>query len=301
MVTKEELEDMGRKDTIAGAIQNLEWALSKAYPNSVFCIFGSDVHLDPKTGQPKKYRYAAKYGEQKELESEMMHYVLSDSRPKHWLKDLIFDSCVCIMASYSPERILTKAAANLHDAALDYGKSLGLDIESTCSYCRDSAKWKDRIELPQINIHRIGQKVTPDIIEQHITQVREELKRLEEMRNPESMQRMIRDEIKRLKRKNALQAAHDLQDELDRFLAEKERQKRIKEVRMENFKKALEALARWREKKKRAKENRPQPNFAKMAKKKQQQIKQRQAEKKKKKNAGGSDNVKSCSMFNNAG
>lgn len=177
-------------------------------------------------------------------------------------------------------------------------------------YCRDHPKWRGILspqkeapknDVPQnetgVLVHKIGQKVKPFELEQHITQVRQELKRLESMRDQSTMQRMIADEVKRLKRKNELTAAKMLQDELVAFVAEQERRQKIHDERMRNLAKAQAALEVWREKKRRAKMNPPQPNFAKMAKQRMQQIKARQAEKKKKKASGGNGEAKSCSQL----
>lgn len=141
-----------------------------------------------------------------------------------------------------------------------------------------------------------------------ITALEDLIRTLKLYNEPEVRIKQINDEIKRLNRKGRADLVkikeNDLID-LKEELAKKERDKQLKEQRLQNLAKGRETmrLKREAEAKKaqeREKQRNSQPNFAKMAKKKMQKIAQRQAEKKKK-SASESNSVKSCSMFNNVG
>lgn len=282
----EELEEMGHRNTICEAVMNVEDALKVAYPNATFMIIAKDLHLD-KDRRPIKYRIVTKVGNADDITLEAIEH--AETTP--WLKDMCINSALSIIASNSPQKIISKEAAIFHDATLDYAKYLKIDI-TDYTYCRESQKWKEKLAPPKEDIysgHMIGQKVSPLELEQHISEVRQELKRLEEMRDPTTMHRMINNEIKRLKRKNDLQGAKSLQNELDAYQSEVEHKKIIREMRLENLKKAREAKER------KAKQKFQQPNFAKMAKARRQQIADRKA--KKKKSSTNDDSIKSCSQL----
>lgn len=293
-VTNDELHEMGARNTICEAVLNVRDALKVAYPHATFYIVASDTHPDPMTGKPRKFQIATKEGAQKDVSIETTN--IAASTP--WLKDTCSEAFLNMITSYGPDDIATAAGAALHDAAIDYGKSIGLDIRGF-QYCRDHPRWKGKLDATaDKTIHQIGQKVTPMELEQHITQVRQELKRLEAMRNPATLQRMMADEVKRLKRKGEMTAATALQTELDTYIAKQQRLQAINEVKARNLANAREILRQQREKKKRQQQQNqhPQFNVHKAAKAKRQEIAARQAEKKKKKaSASGSDSVRSCS------
>lgn len=299
-VTVEQLHEMGYQNTINEAVTSCKKSLETAYPDAVFYIVACEKRINPKTGKQDSLAIATKHGSQRDLSIETT--LISAST--QWLCDTCVETALNVITSHTPTDIVAAEAAMLHDAALDYAKWRGLDVSSR-EYCRDSSKWHDVLnpkktttEPTDPTLHRIGQKVTPLALEQHITQVREELKRLEGMRDTKTMHRMITDEIMRLKRKNELTAAKLLQADLDAYEAEQKHKEMIREIRRQQAAHAREGLAAKRERMKR--ERTQQPNFAKMAKRKRQEIAARQAEKKKKKASGGSsDNVRSCSQMLN--
>lgn len=152
--------------------------------------------------------------------------------------------------------------------------------------------------------HIMGQKVQPGYLEQHITQLELELKRLKAQRNPEYVIRTMEAEIKRIRRSGKdMEALRAKEKELEEIKASFVRAEQLRKTRLENLRKARYAKA---EKKRRLEQQerdrqRQQPNFAKQAKKKMQKMAERKAEKRKKSSTGSDSLVKSCSMFQNAG
>lgn len=289
-VSSKELEQMGKRNNICEAVENVREALVTAYPNSRFFIVASDVHLDEK-GKPKRFEIAAKQGDAKEMEVTTGR--LATDTP--WLNDICVDVCLGLIAGYRPAQIHARAAAQLHDAAIDYARYRGLDTTGA-EYCRDTGRWREELTgSDEPLVHKIGQKVDPSMLEQHITQVEEELRRLKAMRDAGTMQRTITAEVKRLNRKGEFDRARRLEAELKEFVQAALHKAEVRRKKLESLAKARERQRILRE---RRKNERPQPNFAQMAKQKRQQLAQRKAEKKKKKaSVGSTGNVRSCSQL----
>lgn len=288
-VTDKELMQMGRTNSICDSIESVKEALRTAYPNSRFMIVASDVHLDER-GVPKRYEIASKHGDAKEMEVTAGRLAVTTP----WLNDLCVDVCLGLIAGYRPAQIHAREAAQLHDASIDYARYRGLDTTGA-EYCRDTSRWREELTGEQDPaVHRIGQKIDPMMLEQHITQVEEELRRLKAMRDAGTMQRTMAAEVKRLNRKGEFDRARRLEAELKEFVETARHKAEVRRKKLEALAKAREKLRQMRERKR---NERPQPNFAKMAKRKRQQMAQRKAEKKKKRATGGEGSVRSCSQL----
>lgn len=141
---------------------------------------------------------------------------------------------------------------------------------------------------------------------ERLTMIEAEIKRLRKCGRTDLMRDKIDEKnriIESIEEKKRQEEELKRQAEEQKRLEEEQRRKveELKAKRLEWLKQARAALAEKREKAKRQKNQRPQPNFAKMAKQKRQQIAARQAERKKKKSSSSADDcVKSCSqMLNN--
>lgn len=275
------------RNDITGAVKMAARTLEAAYPNSRFFIVANDVHQD-ETGRPRKVQIATKRGDEADIES-MAAQLAGETE---WLANLCVDVALGIIVSIEPEQVTVRSAAELHDAALDYARDRGIDTKGI-AYCRDTERWR---RDPEPGVHRIGQRVEPNMLEQHITQVEAELRRLKGLRNPDTMLAYMRGEVKRLNRKGEYEAAKSLQAELDAFVEAARRREELRQRRLEWLAKGRETLRRKREGRR---NQRPQPNFAKMAKAKRQQISERKAERRKRKAAAGNGTpgVKSCSQL----
>lgn len=281
--------DTENRNDIAGAVKMAARTLETAYPNSRFFIVANDVHLGA-DGQPRKVQIATKRGNETDIEA-MAAQLAGETE---WLANLCVDVALGIIVSVEADKVTVRSAAELHDAALDYAKDRGIDTRGI-AYCRDTERWRKE---PEPGIHRIGQRVEPNMLEQHITQVEAELRRLKGLRNPDTMLAYMRGEVKRLNRKGEYEAAKNLQAELDAFVEAARRREDLRKRRLEWLAKGRETMRKKRESRR---SQRPQPNFAKMAKQKRQQISERKAERKRKKaaSAGGTTAVKSCSQLLN--
>lgn len=142
-----------------------------------------------------------------------------------------------------------------------------------------------------------------DEAETAITEFEQMIKKLREKNTPEMRVSLLKDEVRRLRKKGQFEQTKAKQKELEELEASIESRKVMKAKRLEWLKKAREALAEKRRKKEEEKRRaKQQPNFAKMAKQKMKKIMERQAERNQRKSAGNGDGgVKSCSMFQNVG
>ena len=145
---------------------------------------------------------------------------------------------------------------------------------------------------------------SPKEAEEAITGLQDIIQDLQKCMDPNMRIMVAQAEIKRLRKAGRLDLVKIKEKEVENIIAGIEARKiqekkaaELRELRLANLAKGRATLAAKREKEKKAKQNHPQPNFAKMAKKKRQQIAARQAEKKKKKGASGDANVKSCSQL----
>lgn len=122
-------------------------------------------------------------------------------------------------------------------------------------------------------------------LEHVITEIEHALQKMRDRRNPLNIERMMKAEIKRLRKEKRNADAEEKQKELDAILDAEARKKAHRLKRIENVRKAREAKALIKAKRE-AKASRPkQFDPHKAAKKKMQKIQERQAERKKK-NAG---------------
>jgi len=171
-------------------------------------------------------------------------------------------------------------------------------------------EWMDtptrQIYNQQLHAYRLGDNVSWEQLEMRITDVEADLQRLRNMRRGSDIISRMTAEIKRLKKAGDMRTAAAKQAELERILADIEKQRIKDQTKAEQRRKNLEQLAEARKSKerkrlarKRAEEERQkgykQFQPCKAAKAKMQKIKARQAEKKKKSAAGDDANVKSCS------
>lgn len=139
--------------------------------------------------------------------------------------------------------------------------------------------------------------------EQYVSALQDIIRDVRKHNEPENLIRILESEAKRMRKAGRLDLMQTKLDEIKAIKDSVERKRLKHEHLCKNLEKARAVRDENRRKREQAMRDRlrnQQPNFAKMAKKKMQKIAQRQAEKKRSPSSS-SDQVKSCSMFNNVG
>ena len=295
-------ENMAEKQVgVHDYMQQVKRYIKEHYPEARLVYFAAtkEVVNDDKDNTYSCGRISSS---KKEADKMLTHIALGDEGAYYMLRNAYLDTVLNM-----PTKKLSQAEIPLRNAIIDLAHSLDLQCDAM-----KVERQKHEEDKPKDKLHKMGMDVKPADIEIHISELREEIVRLQRLVNPVTRIQLIKAEIKRLTRCGKFDMARDKQQELIDLEAELEqkkardaRKKEVLEMRRAALVKAREALAEKRKRKKQQEADRQrnqQPNFAKMAKKKMQKIKERQAERNQRKSAGnGGDKVKSCSMLSNVG
>ena len=223
--------------TLSETMKGIKVELMKRYPESCFVYFA----CEPIPGSKNKRASYGEYGDPSDIQDMGIDLVQYDNRAKKFCRDTTLSE----MANLRPEDFNHEIPARLHDAMLDYAIFLGTPIKG--QYCRDHPKFRSLLtEQNNKYVHKMGQSVKMEELEIHISELKEEINRLEKLRSPLNMYMLIESEIKRLNKAGKIEEAKSRKEELENIKEKHRKSAELKNKRIEQCAKMRQAKEKKR-------------------------------------------------------